>query len=109
MTTDKRLSRLSRRFDTPTPGVPTGASKAQASSPARRRGQKPDRARQSIHFANQAFTELDNAYSKAEHDAYPRKFSKANFVEALIEYGIQHVDEVVAIALQRQAAEDDEE
>lgn len=53
--------------------------------------------------------DLDEAYRKAEHDVYPAKLNKANFVEALITVGIQHFNEVVDLGLKQQSEEDEEE
>ena len=51
--------------------------------------------------------DMDEAYRKAEHDSYPVRLNKANFIEALIAYGIAHLDEVVALALERQGEEEE--
>jgi hypothetical protein len=53
--------------------------------------------------------DLDEAYRKAEHDVYPAKLNKANFVEALFAIGIQHFGEVVDLALKQQSEEEEEE
>jgi len=105
MSMDKTLNRLSQRHLN-RPGVPTG--KERTPPPLTRRGSsKPDRARQSLHFANQSMKDMDEAYRKAEHDSYPAKLNKANFIEALIAFGIDHLDEVVTLALERQGEEEE--
>ena len=106
MSNHKTLDRLGQRFQKrPGPGVTAGPERTPQ---APRRGKK-QRARQSLHFADQSMKDLDNAYRKAEHDSYPTKLNKAIFVEALIAYGIQHADEVTALALDLQAEEEEEE
>lgn len=101
--TDKRYKNLSRRFDAP------GTASKRERTPGPLNSDKPERARQSLHFANQSFKDLGDAYLKAEHDVYPQKLQKANFVEALISVAIKHIDEVVALALEQQAKEEEEE
>jgi len=103
LTTDKRFTRLSKRFDTP--GT---SSKERIPSSPERSNNKPDRARQSLHFANQSIKDLDDAYRLAEHNVFPRKLNKANFIEALISVGIRHADEVVSLALEQQSKEEGE-
>ncbi len=105
MSLDKTVGRFSQRHLN-RPGTPT-PQRGQGST--RRRSNKPDRARQSLHFANQGMKDLDEAYRQAEHDAYPTKLNKANFIEALIAYGIEHAADVVKLALERQSEEEDEE
>jgi acyl-CoA reductase-like NAD-dependent aldehyde dehydrogenase len=105
MSLDKTVGRFTQRHLN-RPGAPA-PQRSQGS--ATRRSNKPDRARQSLHFAHKTVKDLDEAYRKAEHDAYPTKLNKANFIEALIAYGIEHADEVVKLALEQQAEEDDEE
>ena len=65
------------------------------------------RSRQSLHFADRTASDLGEAYLKAEHDVYPRKLNKANFIEALIVVGLQHIDEVIKLALVQQEEEDE--
>jgi|SRR6266446_851739 len=105
MSMDKTLSRLSQRHLN-RPGATTG--KERTPPPLVHKSNKPDRARQSLHFANQSMKDMDEAYRKAEHDSYPAKLNKANFIEALIAYGIAHMDDVVSLALERQGEEEEE-
>jgi hypothetical protein len=102
---DKTIQRLGQRHQHK-PGVARGE---RTPPPPNRKSGRPERARQSLHFANQAMKDLDDAYRKAEHDSYPAKLNKANFIEAMIAIGIQHADEVVALALKQQAEEEEEE
>ena len=104
MSMDKTIQRLGQRHQN-RPGTPRGERTSQSN----RKSNKQERARQSLHFANQSMKDLDDAYRQAEHDAYPRKLNKANFIEALIAYGVEHVGDVMKLALARQVEEEDEE
>src|SRR5712691_4269931 len=102
MSDSKSFDRMSQRFQRPPAPVENpGKSSAAITT------QKKKRSRQSFHFADQSVRNLDEAYRKAEHDVYPEKLNKAHFIEALIAYGIQRIDEVVALALELQAEEEE--
>lgn len=102
---DKRMSRLSQRFNLPTTAP---VERERVGSPAApvRRSEKPARARQSLHFANQSMRDIDEAYRKAEHDVYPRRLNKASFIEAMITTGLRHIEETVALALEQSQEEE---
>jgi hypothetical protein len=105
MSMDRTIQRLGQRHQ----NKPGSRRTERTPGSLTRRGAKPERARQSLHFANQSMKDLDDAYRKAEHDAFPAKLNKANFIEALIAVGVQHAGEVVALALEQQSKEEDEE
>ena len=85
MADEKTLGRLGARFNKP----------ARQTSQRDQTSQKPKRARQSLFFADQTMKDIDEAYRKAEHDAYPEKINKAAFFEAMIEVALAHGEEVM--------------
>jgi hypothetical protein len=107
---DKRMSRLSQRFNLPTaPPAAAPVERERVGSPTApmRRSKKVARARQSLHFADQSMADIDAAYRKAVHDVYPQKLNKAAFIEAMIATGLNHIEETVALALEQ--SQDEEE
>jgi hypothetical protein len=101
---DRTIQRLNQRHQ----NKPGGKGRERTPGPLTRNSNKPERARQSLHFANKSIKDLDDAYREAEHGAYPQKLNKAIFIEALIAVGIHHADEVIALALEQQAKEEEE-
>jgi hypothetical protein len=105
MSMDKTIARLGQRHQ----NKPGGKGRGERTpTPLTRNSNRPERARQSLHFANKSIKDLDDAYREAEHNSYPQKLNKAIYIEALIAVGIRHADEVIALALEQQAKEEEE-
>ena len=77
---EDRIARLSQRFNT------------------HRGGRKPTstrvRERQSLYLDAELMTRIDQIHREVSHQLYPVKVGKAAFLEALLEYGLSHLDEV---------------
>ena len=77
---EERISSLSRRFKTHAVGRP---SKSQRT-----------RERRSFYLDVTLVEQLDEAYRKLNHDVYPKEVSKSEFLEAVLEYGLAHVEDM---------------
>lgn len=77
---EDRIGRLSQRFKTHTGG--------------RKPETKRVRERQSFYLDGELVSRIDQIYHDVAHQVYPAKISKATFWEALLEYGLAHLDDV---------------
>ncbi len=79
---EDRIARLSQRFKTHAGGrKPTGDRV---------------RERQSLYLDAALMTRADQVHKEVSHQLYPTKVGKAAFLEALLEYGLAHLDEIKA-------------
>lgn len=92
---DKTLARMSQRFTVPTPSPQSESDQTQSTAPVPQSKAKSLRARQTLFCAHQSIKDIDDAYRKANHEAYPGKINKADFIEALIAIGLKHIEEVL--------------
>ena len=74
---DDRISKLSERFRTHAVG--------------RRATSNRTRERHSFYLDAELVTRLDQTYRAVNHELYPGSVTKSAFLEALIEYGLDHV------------------
>ncbi len=77
---EDRISRLSKRFKTHAVGRPPKAERA--------------RERRSFYLDGALVDRLDEAYRKLNHDVYPKEVNKSEFLEAMLEYGLVHMEEI---------------
>ncbi len=82
---DDRIAKLSERF-----GRHQGARPAEA-APAR------TRERRSLYLDGALLERIDREHRAINHRLYPRAVNKAAFLEALIEYGFDHLDELAEV------------
>ena len=76
----KRIARLTDRFQTPVKeDEPTPATQL-----------KP----YTLYFASDTRHKLDRAFKDVQHQLYPTDFRRNEFYTALLEVGLQHLDEV---------------
>ncbi len=80
MSSEDRIANLSRRFqDHATGRKPPGTR---------------TRERRSFYLDGTLAERLDRQYRELEHELYPRSLSKSEFLEALFEYSLEHLDEI---------------
>lgn len=77
-----RIAKLSERFK-PHAGRPTRAPK--------------QRQRRSFYLDIEIAERLDRDYKEFNHQAYPRTVTKSEFMEAVLEYGLNHLPGVKAL------------
>lgn len=80
---DERISRLSKRFSTHAGGKPLNAERT--------------RERHSLYLDSELVARLDKTYRDLNHQLYPRRVSKSTFLEALLEFGLERLDEIKAV------------
>ena len=80
MSNQDRIANLSRRFQTHSVG--------------RKRTNTRTRERHSLYLDGELVTRLDKEYRDTAHSLYPKNLSKSEFLEAVLEYGINHLDEI---------------
>jgi hypothetical protein len=78
-TKQERISKLSSRFQK-TEAVPEKKPKK--------------RDRHSLYLDTTLVEEADRAYKEVNHQLYPAEISKSQFLEALLQYGLDHIEEV---------------
>lgn len=83
---DDRIAKLSQRFQTHAGG--------------RRPAVTRSRERQSLYLDTGVKKRLDASYKEISHDLHPASVSKSVFLETLISYALDHVDELKAAILQ---------
>jgi len=79
---DDRISKLSQRFKTHAVGRRPSATRA--------------RERHSFYIDGELVARLDRVYRDVAHELHPLTLSKSVFLETLIEYGLEHLDELKA-------------
>jgi hypothetical protein len=80
--TDKedRIAKLSQRFKTHSAGRPRSDSK--------------NRERQSLYLDTNLTGRIDRTYKDLAHALYPRSISKSTFLETILEYGLENLEDV---------------
>ena len=89
---EDRISRLSKRFSTHTVGRPPESTRS--------------RERRSFYLDGELVKRLDQVYRAVSHELYPRQVSKSTFLEALMEYGLNHLDELKTVLSQASESEE---
>jgi hypothetical protein len=79
---NERISRLSQRFRTHATG--------------RKPESKRVRERQSFYLDAELVSRLDQTHKEVSHQLYPTRVNKSTFLETLLEYGLEHLNEVKA-------------
>lgn len=77
---DDRISRLSKRFKTHAGG--RAATKDR------------NRERHSIYIDADLMARLDQTHKLVDHELFPQSIGKSVFLEALLEYSLDHLDEI---------------
>jgi hypothetical protein len=77
---EDRISKLSQRFRTHAVGRKPTSTRV--------------RERHSFYLDGELVTDLDKRYKELNHKLYPKAISKSAFLEALIEYGLDHLSEL---------------
>ncbi len=79
---DDRIAKLSERFSRHQVGRKPAAGRT--------------RERRSLYLDGALLERLDQEHRALNHDLYPKSVNKAVFLETLIEYGLEHLDELKA-------------
>lgn len=79
---DDRISKLSQRFKTHTVG--------------RRATTQRNRERHSFYLDGELVSRIDRVYRDVNHELHPQSISKSVFLETLMEFGLEHLDELKA-------------
>ena len=77
---EDRIARLSQRFKTHVGGRKPTSTRV--------------RERQSLYLDAELMTRIDQVHREVSHQLYPVKVGKAAFLEALLEFGLSHLEEV---------------
>ena len=77
---NQRISRLSERF--------------KSHSTGRKPESKRTRERQSFYLDAELVSRLDQTHKEVSHQLYPARVNKSTFLETLLEYGLEHLDQV---------------
>jgi hypothetical protein len=77
-----RIAKLSQRFKTHATGRPKRTPK--------------NRERQSLYLDMDLTARIDQTYKDIAHQLYPKTLSKSAFLETILEYGLEHLDEITA-------------
>jgi hypothetical protein len=93
---------LSQRFRRHAPAAPRSdgpESRSQAFRDALdglqpEEGSRRLRRRHSLYLDSELVEQLDRAYRELNHRLYPAEVSKSAFLEAVLRYGLDHLDEV---------------
>jgi hypothetical protein len=79
---EDRIAKLSQRFKTHATGRPKTKQK--------------NRERQSFYLDADLTVQIDNVYKDIGHQLYPNSISKSTFLETIIEYGLENLQEIKA-------------
>src|SRR3712207_2747003 len=79
---EDRIARLSERFKTHGVGRKRSADRA--------------RERKSFYLDGEVVERLDRTYKEINHALFPRALNKSEFLEAVLEYGLDHIADVKA-------------
>ena len=79
---DDRINKLSQRFKTHAVG--------------RRPAAPRNRERHSLYLDGDLVERIDRTYRDVNHGLHPGSVSKSVFLETLLEYGLEHLDEIDA-------------
>ncbi len=77
---EDRIARLSQRFKTHASGRKPTSSRV--------------RERHSLYLDAELMSRIDQVHREVSHQLYPVKVGKAAFLEALLEYGLSHLEDV---------------
>ena len=88
---DDRIAKLSQRFNRHAVGRKPSATRT--------------RERRSFYLDAELTGRIDQVYRDLNHTLYPRSVSKSVFLETVIEYGLEHLEDLKPILLQ--ASDDD--
>jgi hypothetical protein len=83
---EDRISKLSKRFQTHAVGRPKTSPRT--------------RERRSFYLDGELVDRLDKTYRDLNHELHPGSVSKSEFLEALIEFGLNHRAELKAALVQ---------
>jgi len=78
--TEDRISRLSQRFKTHAVGRKPASNRS--------------RERHSFYLDGVLIERLDETYRGLNHELYPKTITKSVFLEELLEFGLDHLDEI---------------
>jgi len=84
---DDRIAKLSERFRTHAVGRRPAAGR--------------NRERHSFYLDADLVARLDRVYRDVNHGLHPASLSKSTFLETIMEYGLDHLDELKAILAQQ--------
>lgn len=84
--TDDRIAKLSQRFSKHAVGRKPSATRS--------------RERRSFYLDAELTGRIDRVYKDLNHALYPESVSKSVFLETVIEYGLEHLDELKPILAQ---------
>ena len=85
---DDRISKLSQRFKQHAVGRPPTATR--------------NRERRTFYLDGDLVGRLDKAYRDFNHSLYPNRVNKSAFLETLLEYGIDHIEDLRPLLLASQ-------
>ena len=77
---EDRISKLSQRFHTHATGRKPSSTRT--------------RERQSLYLDAELMGRIDQIHKQVAHELYPARVDKASFLEVLLEYGLDHLDEL---------------
>ena len=83
---EDRISKLSKRFQTHAVGRPKTSPRT--------------RERRSFYLDGELVDRLDKTYRDLNHELHPGSVSKSEFLEVLIEFGLNHRAELKAVLVQ---------
>lgn len=78
-TKQERIAKLSSRFE-------------KTDAVSQKKVTKRDR--HSLYLDKELVAETDRVYKEVNHQLYPAEISKSQFLEALLQYGLDHIEEV---------------
>jgi hypothetical protein len=58
------------------------------------KGKTVDRRRHSLYLDQGLVSRVDQAYKELAHDLYPAEIDKADFMEALLSFGLENLDQI---------------
>lgn len=61
-----------------------------------------DRRRHSLYLDQVLVSRVDQVYKDVAHELYPIEIDKADFIEALLTYGLEHVDQIKLMLVPQQ-------
>ncbi len=79
---EDRIARLTERFKTHGVG--------------RKRNTERARERRSFYLDGEVVERLDRSYKETNHALFPQTVNKSEFLEAILEYGLDHIEDVKA-------------
>lgn len=89
---DDRIAKLSQRFNKHAVGRKPSTTRT--------------RERRSFYLDAELTTRIDRVYKDLNHSLYPHNVSKSFFLETILEYGLEHLDELKPIFIQASDMDD---